>query len=256
MVQSEFQTRGSAHHGRSQKATALERWGLLLGGGALTVFALTRRRPRIGLAATGGLLAYRGATFAGARCFRAEASFAINCSPEEAYRFWHNFENLPLFMRHLESVRARDGRSEWRAVAPLGAHLQWTAETIEDRENEYIAWRSEEGSEFDNSGSVEFRRAPGNRGTIVRAVVHYDAPGGALGKAVAAVFGKDPEFAIREDLRRFKALMEMGEIPTTEGQSHGPRSAKISILHAFYPERRKASEYRIAEHAYAQRRAS
>lgn len=252
---SEIEMRRTAHNGQSQTAQ-WQRWGLLLGGSALALYAVRRRPASIALAAAGGLMAYRGATLAGTGSFQAQSSFAINCSPEEAYRFWRNFEKLPLFMRHLESVRVKDGRSEWRAIGPLGARVQWTAEIIEERENQYIAWRSVEGSDFENSGSVEFVPAPGNRGTIVRAVIQYDLSAGAIGKAVAAVFGKDPEFTLREDLRRFKALMEMGEIPTTEGQPHGPRSTKVSILHAIYPERRKKTEYWVGERMAAQRRAS
>jgi len=103
---------------------------------------------------------------------------------------------------------------------------------------------------------VEFRRAPGNRGTIVSAEMEYAPPGGVLGKAAAAVFGKDPEFTMREDLRRFKALIEMHEIPTTEGQPHGPRSAIMSSVHQIYPEHRKPSEYYAGERTAAQRRAS
>ena len=101
---------------------------------------------------------------------------------------------------------------------------------------------------------MTFRRAPGNRGIIVTAEMEYEPPAGALGKAAAFMLGKDPEFNMREDLRRFKALMEAREIPTIEGQPHGPRSAKIQALHAVQPEHRKATEYRMAEQI--QRRAS
>jgi len=157
---------------------------MLLGGGALTVYALTRRRPGIALAAAGGLLAYRGATL-GTTKFRARVSFAINCEPETAYRMWRGLEDLPIFMRHLESVRGRgDGRSEWTAIGPMGKRLRWNAEITEDRYNEFLAWRSTQDSDFQNWGSVEFRRAPGNRGTIVTAEMEYAPPGGALGNFV------------------------------------------------------------------------
>jgi len=247
--------RRNARDGGSQ-AQALQRWGMLLGGGALTVYALTRRKPGIALAAAGGLLAYRGLKM-GAGKFRARASFAINCSPETAYRMWRTLENLPIFMRHLESVREKeDGRSEWTAIGPLNTRIRWNAEITEDRENEFLAWRATQDSDFQTWGSVEFRRAPGNRGTIVTAEMEYAPPAGALGKAAAAIFGKDPEFMMREDLRRFKALLEMHEIPTTDGQPHAPRSAVISTVHAVYPERRKPSEYQASERMAAQRRAS
>jgi uncharacterized membrane protein len=138
----------------------------------------------------------------------------------------------------------------------MNTRIRWTAAITEDRENEFLAWRSTEDSEFQTWGSVEFRRATGNRGTIVTAQMEYTPPAGALGKAAAAIFGKDPEFTMREDLRRFKALIEMHEIATTEGQPHGPRSGVVSTIHTVYPERRKRSEYRADEHVAAQRRAS
>jgi uncharacterized membrane protein len=252
-MSSEWEMRRNARDGGSQ-AQALQRWGMLLGGGALAVYALTRRRPA--LAAAGGLIAYRGAKL-GTTKFHARASFAINCSPETAYRMWRALENLPIFMRHLESVREQgDGRSEWTAVGPMGKRLRWRSQITEDRENEFLAWRSTEDSDFQNWGSVEFRRAPGNRGTIVTAEMEYTPPAGVLGKAALAIFGKDPEFTMREDLRRFKALIEMHEIPTTEGQPHGPRSAVVSTIHKVYPEHRKPSEYEARERVAAQRRAS
>jgi uncharacterized membrane protein len=247
--------RRNARDGGSQ-AQELQRWGMLLGGGALAVYALTRRRPA--LAAAGGLIAYRGAKL-GTTKFRARASFAINCPPETAYRMWRALENLPIFMRHLESVREQgDGRSEWTAIGPMGKRLRWRSQITEDRENEFLAWRSTEDSDFQNWGWVEFRPAPGGRGTIVTAEMEYAPPAGVLGKAASAIFGKDPEFTMREDLRRFKALIEMHEIPTIEGQPHGPRSAKIAVLHALQPEHRKPSEYQAGQRmaAAAGRRAS
>src|SRR5258707_5474171 len=152
-----------------------------------------------------------------------------------SYRMWRALENLPIFMRHLESVRARgDGRSEWTAIGPLNTRIRWNAEITEDRENDFLAWRSTQDSDFQTWGSVEFRRAPGNRGTIVSAEMEYAPPGGVLGKAAAAVFGKDPEFTMREDLRRFKALIRSHEIPTTERQPISPRSAVHSSIRPKY----------------------
>lgn len=245
----------NGRNGASQ-AEALQRWGMVIGGSALALYAIARKRPAIAMAAAGGLIAYKGAKM-GTQNYHARASFAINCSPEEAYRMWRNFENLPLFMRHLQSVRTdENGRSEWTAIGPMNTRVEWRAEITEERENELIAWQSTEDSELPNRGSVRFRRAPGNRGIIVIAEMQYEPPAGALGKAAAFMMGKDPEFTIREDLRRFKALLEAREIPTTDGQSHGPRSAKIAALHALQPEHRKPTEYHVNEAMSAQRRAS
>ncbi|HXN50557.1 MAG TPA: SRPBCC family protein [Candidatus Acidoferrum sp.] len=254
-MSSECETRRNARDGGSQ-ARALQGWGMLLGGSALALYAVTRRRPSIALAAAGGLIAYRGAKME-TRKFHARSSFAVNCSPETAYQFWRVLENLPIFMRYLESVRGHgNGRSEWTAVGPMNTRVRWKAELTEDRENEFLAWRSTQDSDFQHWISVEFRRAPGNRGTIVTAEMEYEPPAGVLGKAALAIFGKGPEFNMREDLRRFKALIEMGEIPTTQGQPHGPRSTVVSAIDAVQPEQREPSEYQAGERMAAQRRAS
>lgn len=224
------------------------RWGSVLGGGALALFGLSRRsKPGLALAAAGGLLAYRGATLEEAdHEWYVETSFAINCSPVQAFQFWRDFENLPKFMRNLELVKVLgDGRSEWTALGRMGRHVHWTAEIVDERQNEWIVWRSLEESDIDCRGSVHFRSAVGDRGAIVTASMQCRPVAGALGKAVALAFGKDPEFMMREDLRRFKALMEAGEIPNIEGQSHGPRSRLHKAIHAAYPEKRKPAEFEV-----------
>jgi uncharacterized membrane protein len=149
---------------------------------------------------------------------RVEEVTTINRPIDEVYSFWRNFENLPRFMRHLESVQQiNDRQSRWKAKAPAGMSVEWQAETVQDVRDEWIAWRSIEGSDVQNSGSVRFRRAPGARGTEVRVQLQYNPPAGALGRGVAWLFGEAPEQQIHEDLHRFKQLMEAGEIPISEG---------------------------------------
>jgi uncharacterized membrane protein len=145
-------------------------------------------------------------------------SLIINRTPEELYRFWRDFENLPRFMKHLESVRVTgDGRSHWVAKAPAGSSVEWDAEITEDRPNELIAWRSLEGADVDNSGSVRFERAPGNRGTIVKVEIDYNPPGGVIGAAVAKLFGEEPGQQTQDALRCLKQVMETGEIIISDG---------------------------------------
>ncbi len=149
-------------------------------------------------------------------------SLVINSSPEELYNFWHDFENLPRFMRHLESVRVTgEGRSHWVATAPGGTTVEWDAEVTEDRPGELIAWRSTEGSDVYNTGSVKFERAPGDRGTIVRVEIDYAPPGGRIGAAVAKLFGEDPQQQIDSDLRRFKQVVETGEVVISDATLPG-----------------------------------
>jgi uncharacterized membrane protein len=157
---------------------------------------------------------------------RVSQAVTINRSPEELYRFWRDFQNLPRFMKHLESVQTLEGqRSHWVAKGPAGTTVEWDAEILEDHPNELIFWRSIEGAEVDNTGSVRFERAPGGRGTVVRVRMQYDPPAGVVGATVAKLFGEDPAWQVKDDLRRFKQLMETGEIITTEGQPAGRESS-------------------------------
>jgi uncharacterized membrane protein len=151
-------------------------------------------------------------------------TIAVNKTPEECYQFWRNFENLPRFMAHVESVKAMgDGRYHWSVKAPAGTTVEWDAELTQDSPNR-IAWQSLPGADVVNSGTVEFQKAPAGHGTIVKATIHYTPPGGQLGSAIAKLFGEEPSIQAKMDLRRFKAVIETGEVPTTEGQSSGRES--------------------------------
>lgn len=153
---------------------------------------------------------------------KVEKTMTINKPAAELYRFWHNFENLPHFMKHLKSVTVQDAkRSHWVASAPLDTSIEWDADITEDRENELIAWKSVPGSDIDNAGFIQFKPAPNNNGTEVKVVTEYNPPAGVIGAAIAKLFGESPEQQIGDDLRRFKMLMETGEVATTEGQSSG-----------------------------------
>jgi uncharacterized membrane protein len=229
----------------------VERWASALGGAALTAYGikqLTDRSPAgAALAAAGTVLIYRGATghcpayaaagintadgradtreaLSGPRGVNVEEVVTVNRPPAELYRFWRNFEQLPSFMHYLESVTERDQRrSHWVAKGPAGRTVQWDAEIINEIPDELIGWRTLDGSDVISAGSVRFLPARGGRGTEVRVRLQYEPPGGKLGSAVAWLFGKEPSQTIQEDLRRFKQLMEAGEIPTTAGQPEGGR---------------------------------
>lgn len=147
-----------------------------------------------------------------------EQSITVNRPIEEVYGFWKGYANLPRFMRHLHSVETlAENRTRWTAKGPAGTTVSWDAETIADRENEWIAWRSLENADVENRGSVRFQRAPGDRGTEVRVHLQYTPPAGALGRGIAWLFGEAPSQQIHEDLRRFKQLMETGEVTVSEG---------------------------------------
>ncbi len=208
-----------------------ERWGALLAGSTLALFGLSRRNtPGLALAAAGGALVARSLVSSKLLASSApetagvlvERAVTINRPVDELYRYWRDFSHLPAVMSHLESVTVLDGdRSRWVAKAPLGGHVEWEAEIVDDRPNERIAWRSLPEAEVPNSGEVRFRSAPGDRGTEIVVRLRYEPPAGAVGKAVAAIAFEEPDQQVREGLRRLKAVLETGEAPTTEGQPSG-----------------------------------
>lgn len=160
-----------------------------------------------------------------------EKYVTVNRSAEECYRYWRDFNNFGNFMTHVESVRAlSDARSRWKAKAPLGRSVEWESELTADQPNEFLAWHSLEGADIEHAGSVRFERALGGRGTVVRVQMQYSPPGGRAGALAARLFGEEPGQQVDDDLRHFKQLIETGVIPTTVGQTSGPRSMKTRLL--------------------------
>jgi uncharacterized membrane protein len=223
-----------------------ERWLSMAAGTGLAIYGLSRLRSRGWFyAVMGGLLLRRGVTahcdlyeafgvntagtssdtraaLRGSRGVNVLESVTINQPIETLYRFWRNLENLPRFMHHLESVeRVTDTVSHWRARGPAGTAVEWDAEINNEVANQLIAWRSLEGSSVVSAGSVNFDAAGAGRGTRVTVHLQYSPPGGKVGAAVAKLFGRDAATEIREDLRRFKQLVEAGEVATTSGQPRG-----------------------------------
>ncbi len=149
-------------------------------------------------------------------------SMTINRPAHELFAFWRDFRNLPKIMTHLESVEIlSERRSHWRVSAPAGLAVEWDAEIVNEKSDTLIAWQSCDGADIANWGAVRFSPAPGDRGTEVTVELEYDPIGGAAGVAFAKLFGEEPSQQIEEDLRRFKQIMETGEIPTTAGQPRG-----------------------------------
>jgi uncharacterized membrane protein len=158
-----------------------------------------------------------GTAYRPGRAVVVRVAVTVNRSIEEAYSFWRNFSNFPRFMAHIEAVTVSGARSHWVAKGPAGMKVEWDAEIVQEQENERIAWRSLEGSDLQHSGTVRFVRAPGARGTEVRVELVYVPPMGTIGRTIAKLFGEEPEQQVRDDLRRFKQLIETGEIPLSDG---------------------------------------
>jgi len=165
---------------------------------------------------------------------RVRETLTINDTAENLYNFWHQFENLPGFMTHLKSVtKIGENRWHWVAKGPARTSVEWDAEIVAHRPNEFISWRSLEGSDVYTVGTVHFERAHGGRGTVIRVEMEYAPPAGALGATVAKLFGEAPEKQVPVDLRRFKQLMETGEVLRTDGQPSGRpgnRRSKIDLM--------------------------
>lgn len=235
-----------------------ERAVSLAAGSILAVLGLSRHSiPGLIVAGVGGSLLYRGVTgYCGAyermgintaepeqaedvqkdldeKGIHVEAAYTIRKPAEQLYSFWRNFENLPGIMTHLQSVKVLDDKkSHWVATAPkiAGGKVEWDAEITRDEPNRAIAWRSLPGSQIECAGEIRFSKALGDRGTEVHVFMEYLPPAGKVGHWVATLFGEAPRRQMRSDLRNFKTLMEVGEIPTIAGQpkgtctGHGTRS--------------------------------
>jgi uncharacterized membrane protein len=149
----------------------------------------------------------------------------INRPRQALYAFWRDFRNLPLFMENIQSVSVMDEqRSHWVVRAPADRTVEWDAVITEDVPGEAIAWASTKEAGVRNSGRIEFRDSTNGRGTEVTATIIYDPPAGGVGKAIAKLFQREPKIQARQDLRRFKQLMETGEIATAQPPDAAPRA--------------------------------
>ena len=149
----------------------------------------------------------------------------INRPRAELYAFWRDFRNLARFLENIESVEVSDDcRSHWVIKAPAGRTVEWDSQITEDEPDRLIAWESVAG-DIKNTGRIEFSDAAPGRGTLVNATIVYDPPAGEIGKLIATLFQKEPKLQARRDLRRFKQLMETGEISTSAAPDAGPRGS-------------------------------
>jgi uncharacterized membrane protein len=211
-----------------------ERWLSIAAGVGLATYGLTRRRGSTAwmLAGFGALLVRRGMSghcdayelfgintagtgqdtrraLGGSAGVHVDESVIVNQPVELLYRFWHNLENLPQVMRHLDSVeRVTDTISRWRAKGPANTTVEWNAEIINDVPNKLIGWQSLEGSDVVSAGSVHFEDLGSGKSTRVRVRLQYNPPGGKIGAAIVRLMGSDAATEIREDLRQFKQMVE------------------------------------------------
>lgn len=234
--------------------SATERGVSVTLGVALLAFAGARRRPlsSLVLAGFGAFLAHRGIT---GRCAMyealdygsldddeddrldagahddgsVEAAVTVFRPVDEVYAFWRKLENVPRFMKSVESVVELDAiHSRWTARLPGGVRVEWDAEILEDRKGELIVWRSLPGSEVHHHGAVRFAQGPPGRGTEVRVSMEFQGPGGLLARTAARVLHRGPEIVLADDLRRLRQILEAGETATVDGQPRGEDEAMQS----------------------------
>lgn len=234
--QQENRSTTSININEPQRVTSLVAGGILAFAGLATLI-VQKRLTGLALAAAGGELLRMGITGNSVvlqalgvnaattglsnqvsvphqQGIKIEESVVINRPVEALFYVWRNFENLPYFMDHLKTVKVMDNnRSHWIAKAPIGLQVEWDAEIINEERNALIGWRSLEGSQINNAGSVRFKPSDDGRSTEVTVTLKYDPPGGAIGAAFAKLFGEEPQIQIKDDLRRFKWMMEVGDVP-------------------------------------------
>jgi uncharacterized membrane protein len=166
--------------------------------------------------------------------FTVKGGVTVNRSAEDAYGLWRDFSRLPEFMVHLESVSA-DGK-HWVAKRPGGGTVDWDAEILDDIPGQRLSWHSVDNADVTNTGTVTFSEAPGGRGTEVRVQLSYEPPLGRLGNAVARLLGEEPRQQITDDLRRFKQVLETGEVVRSAGSPEGVRSGRLPKQHPGRPQ--------------------
>jgi uncharacterized membrane protein len=213
-----------------------------IAGGALLYSAVGGKHARMLKAGAGAFLLYRAITGNcpvysvlrkprlpdPAKNVNVRAALTVNKPRSEVYAFWRNLENLPLFMKHLESVTdTGNGRSHWVANIPgLPATVSWDAEIVKEEEGKLLGWNALPGSTIDNAGKVTFEDA-GENGTEVRIVITYRAPLGPAGEGIARLINPLFKTMLKEELRNFRRYIETGEIPTTEGQPSGREASAV-----------------------------
>ena len=211
---------------------------LLLGAGTLITIGLLRRsKAGTALAAGGAALAWKGLQDKTPPSFTARARFRMNGTTQEAYQVWRDTPGLVRFMSSIQSIEAIDDRhSRWTMLGTGNVPLSWTSELTDDQPGKRIAWSSTGDSPIQTSGFVEFSDDPLGRGIFVTTESTFNIPSNAAARVIYSIMGKNPTFIARESLRKFKSLLEAGEIPTVEGQSHGPRGLKGQVQRGAFRE--------------------
>lgn len=230
-------TRSAHNHVHPSLISSLfwKRPGFWIGSGMALCGLILRGRARLALVGTGGALLYLHGLRDRSVC--SHGSVLLQCTPGEAYRFWRDFSNLPAFLRNVESVEMLGDRTyHWGLRGSLGERLDTSVEITADSECSVIEWRSLPGCMAKVAGRVQFRSEVAGRGTVVSATLLYPQETVSAAHRMMKMIDRKPTFLATQDLRRFKALIEAGEIPTTAGQPHGPRTLATAAKRRMNPD--------------------
>jgi uncharacterized membrane protein len=205
----------------------------IIAGSVLAGYGVSRRDiPGAAMAAGGGYLAYRGLSACSlSRMGNVRVAFTVNRPPEDVFRFVRDPHNWRTIMPGLGLNASGDRVFD----ISLGRLLHSQIQITEEKDGDYIAWSSLPDG-FEHRGVLHVHSAPGNRGSELSVAMEFYAPGGRIARALASFLGGDPEQQVRESLRRIKQLLEVGEVPTTEGQPHGARGVKGRTLRVMFRE--------------------
>ncbi len=211
---------------------------ILIGAGALITFGLLRRsKAGTALAAGGAALAWKGLQDKTPDTFTGRARFRVNASTDTAYKTWRDIPGLIRFQAQIQTIEAIDNTtSRWTMSAPGDLPVSWTSVLTEDQPGKRIAWRSTADSAIQTHGFVEFEDDPLGRGIFITTESNFNIPTHPVARSVYSLLGRNPTFSARESLRKFKSCLEAGEIPTVEGQPHGPRKLKGQIERGLFRE--------------------
>jgi len=230
-----------------QSTSNWQAWAAVAGGGMLLGYGLWKRdRAALAGSLAGAALMYRGISMVRdpelgllpqtGGTVDVQRTISVQKPRQELYDFWAKGENLPMFMIDVQSVTTTaPNRQHWKMALPGGMKLEWDAEVTEIPGSQ-ISWRTTPASVVEHSGSVEFQEGTHPGESYVRLTARYVLPGGALTRGLAMVAGRDPEQMVRENLRRFRMLMETGEIATTAGQPTGRSALRNQITESLYHE--------------------
>ena len=225
---------GARTRTRARPEILQENWApgtrLLVGAGGLLAVAFPSRNPSLAWPGRimGGLLMARALTnlplrrFFGlrrtGRGFRLEKTISIQAPVDSVFKFWSNPENFPRVMEHVQEVkRTDDNRFRWVVSGAAGTSVAWTSRIVQAIPNRLLSWASEPGSLIRSGGIIHFEPA-GENSTRVHMLISYDPPAGAIGKALASLFGIGAKRSWDEDLARVKSLFEIGKT-TAHGET-------------------------------------